>query len=278
MYFGLGWLALTAVAIGLTIRGRGGWPRLRLGWVVVAGFLLLAISPVVTFGSSVLVDLLPWTPSRLAVFRSSGRFAWLGMYLVFAGGLATVAAALPRRAAIGVVGAALTLQAVDLGAVYGRLHDRSVDPAWTDWTTSLQNPAWASMAAHYRHIVTVPPDMCAAPWREPPAAPHLPFSLLAGRYGATINSGNAGRYDVGGVLGYCAALKAEIADGRVNDDSLYVLSQGQRAALATVTRTPLACGTADGYAVCATERSVRRWREAAAAAGVLMTPVSAVQP
>ena len=75
--------------------------------------------------------------------------------------------------------------------------------------------------------------MCAAAWQEPPAAPHLPFSLLAGRYGATINSGNAGRYDVGGVLGYCAALKAEIADRRVNDDSLYVLSPGQRAALAT---------------------------------------------
>ena len=62
VYFGLGWLALTAVALGLTIRGRGGWPRLRLGWIVVAGFLLLAISPVVTFGPLVVVDLQPWTP------------------------------------------------------------------------------------------------------------------------------------------------------------------------------------------------------------------------
>ena len=54
-----------------------------------------------------------------------------------------------------------------------------------------------------------PPDMCATVWPEP-AGPHLPFSLLAGNHGLTINSGNAGRYDVDGVLGYCAALKDEI--------------------------------------------------------------------
>lgn len=275
VYFGLGWLALTAAALVLTMRGRGRWPRLGLGWIVVAGFLLLAISPVVTFGSAVLVDLLPWTPSRFAVFRSSGRFAWLGMYVVFAGTLATIAAALPRRAALAVVAAAVALQAVDLAAVYGRIHARASDPAWAEWTSPLQSPVWDAAAASYHHVVTVPPDMCAAVWQEPEAGPHLPFSLLAGRYGATMNSGNAGRYDAGGVLDYCAALKAEIDGGQVNDDSLYVLSPSLRTSLASTTRVPLACGTIDGFDVCVTTGSFARWRDAAAAAGVTMVEVPA---
>ena len=274
VYFGVGWLALTAIAVALTLRRRGGWPPLRLGWIVVAAFLLLAISPVVTFGSSVLVDLLPWTPSRFAVFRSSGRFGWLGMYVVFAGALATVVTALPRRTALAVVTGALLLQTVDLAAVCGRIHARSVDPEWTEWTTPLQSPVWAAAVARYRHVVTVPPDMCPAVWPGPSAAPHLPFSLMAGRYGATVNSGNAGRYDVGGVLRYCAALKEQVGAGRVDDDSLYVLSPAERTALAAVTLTPLACGTLDGFAVCVSEASAAPWRQAALAHGVALSSVA----
>ena len=75
------------------------------------------------------------------------------------------------------------------------------------------------------------------------------------------------------MLGYCAALKAEIADGRVNDDSLYVLSPGQRTALAASTRTPLACGTLDGFGICVTEASAGPWRQAALAHGVALSSV-----
>jgi hypothetical protein len=245
---------------------------LRLGWVAVGGFLLLAISPVVTFGAAVLLDLLPWTPSSLAVFRSSGRFAWLAMYVVFTGVLAVVVAALPRRAAVAVVAAALALQTWDLSAAYGRVRARAGDPAWTDWQSPLRSPAWSLAAARYPHLVMVPPDMCAAVWSEP-AGPHLPFSLLAGLHGATINSGNAGRYDVAGVLHACAALRADVEAGRVEDGNLYVLSPALRAQLAATTHTPLACGTLDGFDVCVTEASFAAWRDDARRAGFLAASV-----
>jgi hypothetical protein len=277
VYFGAGWLALTAAA--LAVGGRRGFvlPPLRLGWVVVVLFLLLAISPVVTAGGVVLFDASASAPALLAVFRSSGRFAWLAMYVIFAATLATLTSRLPRRAAVAVVAAGVGLQTLDLSGAYGRVLARAHDPAWATWTDPLQSPAWEAALPHYRHLVMAPPDMCAAVW-APPAGDHLPFSLLAGRHGVTVNSGNAGRYDVAGVLSYCAALRADLEAGRVHNDSFYVLNPAMRQVLGASTSTPLACGMANGFAVCATERSVRRWREAAAAAGVLMTPVPAAQP
>jgi hypothetical protein len=274
IYFGAGWLVLSAVGLVLLARRHAAWPPLGVGWLVVLTFLALAISPVVTIGSTVVADLLAWTPARLGVFRSSGRFAWLAMYVVFTAALGAIVTALPRRAAVSLAAAALLLQAVDLSGAYRRIHDRAVDSAWTEWTTPLQNPAWPAATVHYRHLVTVGPDMCAG-W--PAAGPHLPFSLLAGRAGATMNSGFAGRYDLGAVQEYCRTLREAMADGRVDDDSLYVLSPAERRALAAVTRTPLACGVADGFDVCVTAATFPRWRDAALAAGVEMVEVPAAR-
>jgi hypothetical protein len=267
VYFGVGWLALSATAAGLLAARRSALPRLGPGWLAVAGFLVLAIGPVVTLGSRVLLDLLAWSPPQLAVFRSSGRFGWLPMYVVFTVALAAIVRALPRRAAAAVLAAAVAVQAVDLSGQYGRLRARAHDPAWTEWRTPLADPAWAMLVASHAHLVMAPPDMCAGVWAAP-VGPHLPFSLLAGLHGATVNSGNAGRYDVGGVLRACAALRADLDAGQLRDDSLYVLSPPVRAQLGAATTVPLACGVLDGFDVCATAASYERWRAAAVRAGM----------
>ncbi len=57
VYFGLGWLLVSAVAIVVAARRRGSMPRLGLGWLAVAACTALAVSPVVTFGATTLVDL-----------------------------------------------------------------------------------------------------------------------------------------------------------------------------------------------------------------------------
>ena len=226
-YFGAGWLALTLLALILAAGRRGAAPRLRLGWVVVGAFVLYAISPVVTAANAVVLDLSAWTPSILSVFRSSGRFGWLAMYVVFVAALATTAKALPRPAAIAVVAVAVALQGWDLHATYGGMRAREHDPAWTDWDDPLDSAVWDIALPHYRHLVMVPADMCVGAEAEN-AGPHLPFSLRAGSHGVTVNSGNAGRYDAGAVQRYCAAVDAELRAGRVADDSLYVLSPTMR--------------------------------------------------
>ncbi|MBP7777340.1 MAG: hypothetical protein KA371_09450 [Acidobacteria bacterium] len=272
VYFGLGWLLVTVVAIVVAARRRGAMPRLGLGWLAVAACTVMAVSPVVTFGAATLIDLNAWAPASMAMFRSSGRFGWVSMYAVFALTAMVVVSRLPRRTALAVLAGAVVLQAVDLSAAYRAIEGRRQSAWWTDYDSPMKSPAWEVLVPAYRHLAMAPPDMCTEVW-APAAGPHLPFSLMAGSHGVTINSGNAGRYDLAEVLRYCATLEADLRAGRVDDESLYVLSPAMRAVLGAATRRPLACGVLDGFDVCTAADTWSRWQVAASRAGFTATAV-----
>lgn len=266
VYFGAGWLLLAVLALALAVVGRGRAPAFGLAWVVVVGCAVLALSPVISAGSRVIADLGAWAPHQLAVFRSSGRFGWLTMYAAFVTIVATLVSAVPARAAAWVLAVGVVLQAVDLSGAYAALHAREHSSEWTTYDNPLRSPVWDLALPHYRHLVMAPPDMCVTVWPSP-AGPHLPFSLRAGGHGVTINSGNAGRYDIGAVLGYCRSLETEVRAGRLADDSLYVVSPAVREVLAAAEGVPApVCGRLDGFVVCGTAASVSSWAAADATA------------
>ncbi len=272
VYFGMGWLLLSAVAVVLRVRAGAPAARFGAGWLAVAVCTVIAISPVVTLGATTLADLSEWAPASFATFRSSGRFGWVTMYCVFALVALTLASRLPRRVAMAAFAVAIVVQGVDMSAAYRAHYGRERNPAWTDYDSPVKSAAWTAIVPAYRHLVMAPPDMCAAVW-TPVAGPHLPYSLLAGTHGVTINSGNAGRYDTGAILRYCASLEADVRAGRVSDDSVYVLSPAMRAALAAATPVPLSCGVLDGVDVCVTAASATRWRDEASQAGFAASTV-----
>ena len=268
VYFGAGWLLLSGLMLVVFLRGGRPAVRLGLGWVAVAACVAIALSPRVTFGAATLVDLTASAPAALAVFRSSGRFGWVPMYVAFAVVTVELVSRLPRRAAIAAMAVAVVVQGLDMSGAYRALHARGRSPEWTDYDSPMKSAAWQAIVPRYRHLVMVPPDMCAAVW-APVAGPHLPFSLVAGTNGVTINSGNAGRYDTGAVLRYCASLEAEVRAGHVSDDSLYVLSPAMREVFVAAARVPLACGTLDGFAVCTSAATARRWGAAVSDGGAV---------
>ena len=261
LYFGAGWLGLIVIAIVAAVWRRAGGartpvvPRLGWAWAGVVAFTLLAVSPVVTAGPRVLADLSAWTPAAVATLRSSGRFGWIAMYLVFAIVVRALALRLPRRAAGGVLLMAVVLQAADLRTAVASVMRRERSPEWTQYQSPLSPVGGEGM----------PSDMCGPAWPSPPAE-HLPFSMLAARHGATINSGNAGRYDAGAVLRYCADAQRALTDGAVDGDSLYVVSPSMRAVLEGAARTPVSCGRLDAFDVCVTTASLARWPTVAAQA------------
>ena len=263
LYFGAGWLALIATAIVATVRRPAGGartsvvPHLGWAWAGVVAFTLLAVSPVITAGPRVLADLSAWTPAAVATLRSSGRFGWIAMYLVFAIVVRALALGLPRRAAAGVLLVAIVLQLADVRLALAAVMRRERSPEWTQYQSPL-SPTWDQVMPAYRHLVLAPSDMCGPAWPSPPAE-HLPFSMLAARHGATINSGNAGRYDAGAVLRYCADAQRALTDGAVDGDSLYVVSPSMRAVLEGAARTPVSCGRLDTFDVCVTTASLARW-------------------
>ena len=113
LYLGAGVLALVVLAVGLAVAARRRhrptapriWPPLVVAAAVVMA--IFALSPVVTFGSRVILDLNgPWA-APLATFRSSGRFAWPLAYVLVIWTVVTVARRLPDRAALAALGLAL---------------------------------------------------------------------------------------------------------------------------------------------------------------------------
>ena len=283
VYFGAGWLLLCAMAVAAAIRSwstrsaaPGPAPGLGFGWLGVVACTLIALSPVITVGSSTVLDLSAWAPPQLAVFRSSGRFGWVPMYTAFVFASFTIASRLSRRAALAVFAAAVALQAVDLSGAYRALYARERSPDWTEYDSPLKSPAWDPLIARFRHVVLVPPSMCTGVW-NPAIGPYLPFSLIAGTHGVTINSGDAGRYDFAPVLRYCVQLQEDVRAGRFAADTLYVFSPEMRAAMGTPFE-PLVCGRLDGFDVCAGAADAASLREVAPAAGFARIASGPVTP
>ena len=173
-YLGLGILLLIAVAGGLRLRSgeRGiSWSPLFPGTVVAICVLMtaFAISPRVTFGSAVVVDLIgPWS-APLALFRSSGRFVWPLTYLLLTWTVVTVSRRLPPVAATIVVAAAVAAQLGDLHHIHADRRRATHDAAFYSWEQPFVSGRWREVAGHYRHLVLAPPPQCGrrrCPWRR----------------------------------------------------------------------------------------------------------------
>jgi hypothetical protein len=218
-----------------------------------------AISPVVTLGSSVLVDLSgPWT-GPLAMFRSSGRFAWPLAYLLVVWAVVTVTRRLPASSAHVVLGLAVAVQLVDLHGAHRFRHDAARDPAFFSWPRLFASPRWTAIAAGYRHLELVPPPQCG----EAPI-PYEPAVRLAATHGLTVNAGVVARADMAARRRYCADADAAIDAGRLADARLYVVIPAAAAILMRSFGGHVACGAIDSVWICTTAQAHARWAGRAA--------------
>ncbi len=268
-YLGLGILGLLVAALVLGARGRGrtapseaGAPRsttrlwsplLVLACLAMTAF---AVSPVITLGNRTLANVDGAWTAPLALFRSSGRFAWPLVYLMLTSAIVTVARRAPGRAGLAILVGAVALQAVDLSGAHALRRRAARDPAFHAWTDAFADGRWHALAPAYTHLALVPPPQCGA-------AP-LPYESAIGwtaRERLTINAGVVARRDEGARAGYCAALDAEIDAARLRDDTLYVVSEAAAAILARQAGPRLVCGTIDAVSFCTTAEAAAGWRD-----------------
>ena len=264
-YLGLGVLLLVAAA------GVIAWRRRRPVTAVAAaplwtpamvGVCLLmtafALSPKVTFGRFVLVDLSgPWS-APLAAFRSSGRFFWPLAYLTLTWAVVTVATRLPHVLAVATLGAAVVVQAVDLHAIHADRRSVAHGVEFYAWPNPFTSPRWAAIAPGYAHLALVPPPQCG----ETPQ-PYESAVRLASAHGLTLNAGVIAREDEGARRRYCAAFDAEIDALRLRPDTLYIVSEPAAGVLTRSGGDLVACGAVDTVWICATAESHARWRDTA---------------
>ena len=257
LYFGLGgfflliaWLAALAVVRAPSLR----WSAPNVLLVAVCAVLTaFALSQVVTAGTMTVLQYDPrwWGP--FTTFRASGRMAWPVYYAVTFGLIAAIVRRLSPAAAVAVMAAAVALQWADMR---GPLHlvRRGQEATLAE---PLPSGFWDVATRHYKHLVLHQTNMCPAV-----GAPidYRFLALRAGRAGATINAGFAARYDAEAVIAYCRGFAADLAQGRVEDDSLYVL-QPPLAPGFQAARPSVACADVDGFAACFTAASYATWRD-----------------
>ncbi len=260
-YLGLGLLLLLAVAIALrlTTRSHGGTRVVSPG--VLATCLVMtafAVSPVVTFGGRVLVNLDgPWA-APFALFRSSGRFAWPLVYLGITWMVVTVARALPARRATAVLALAVVVQAVDLHGAHRLRHDAARDPAFHTWLNPFDDPRWQVIAPAYTHLALLPPPQCGVS----PVPYEAAIGLAAG-HGLTINAGVVARRDEQARARYCETLSQAIGTATLADDTLYVVSAQAAPEVAATGGDRVRCGEIDGVWICSTAAAHARWSDRA---------------
>lgn len=261
-YLGLGLLLLVAGAATL----RLGRPAARLPalWsrpiVAVAALMTaFAISPRVTFGSTVLVDLVgPWA-APLALFRSSGRFVWPLTYLLVTWAIVSVARRLPARAVPWALAAVIVIQIADLQHVYRDRRQATHDPAFYAWEQPFVSDRWPRIARHYRHVVLAPPPQC-----RPAALPLSPVIRFAAEHRLTVNSGVLSRHEERTRARYCERLAAEVAAGQLDGQSIYLVAADRADAIRAAGRGGVVCGVIDAVTVCTTAAAYAPWRDLAA--------------
>lgn len=260
-YLGLGLLLLLAVAAGLRLARRASsGSRIVTPWLLAACLVMtaFAVSPVVTLGSRVLVNLDgPWT-APLALFRSSGRFVWPLVYLGLTWAIATVARAMPARAAAAVLGAAVLVQAVDLHGAHRFRRDVAHDASFHAWLNPFDDPRWQVVAPAYAHLALVPPPQCG----DTPVPYEAAIGLTA-VHRLTINAGVVARRDERARADYCDALTRQLATAALADDTLYVVTPQAAPVVAATGGDAVRCGEIDGVWICTTPAAFARWSDRA---------------
>ena len=231
-YLGLGiLLAAAAVALWGGWRWRRGLPALlRRHWalaLVCLCFALFAVSSTITANGAVLARLpLPQALLDLAsVLRSSGRLFWPVYYLIFlaaVAGLWRLCAVPPRRRAGGLALAAICLvQLLDLSPALAQkaLSLRQYSPSEADLVTGT-TPALAQTSGFFEQAAGRYQTLVAL---DPLTETGMELALWAADSGMnTTDTSIAARYDVEAAEAARQGFAAEIADGRLREDCLYL--------------------------------------------------------
>ena len=197
------------------------------------------------------------------MFQSSGRFFWPVNYTLLFLIISVLIVRNSTQTAFVFLSFALAIQSLDLFPIYQFHHQARDNPArhWDpkaspSWNNPLRHlDYWKVAIPHYQHITLMPPISCGEA-----AAPYLPFSYLAGRYGMTINTGRAARIDVEKTMQYCQTLREEIGQGKVRHDSIYILHPKHLENFKKAAEIPVICAKIDGFNTCVTEKSFAKWR------------------
>jgi hypothetical protein len=147
----------------------------------------------------------------------------------------------------------LLLQVSDLAGWYVSLHRGFRDAEFLNAKTPRVSAVWNEVLQPFEHMRLYLPNFC-----EGPAPLSLPdAAYLAGLHGLGLNDGFAARTPAAKLTAECARLRQELADGAVDDATVYLVAPALVGEFQTHARAAI-CRPIESVAVCVANASAGR--------------------
>jgi hypothetical protein len=208
--------------------------------------LFFALSHKITWAGQTLVELKlnHYLLASLAPFRSSGRFFWPVYYGLIFFPLALIIKRYKRAVSISVILLALMIQFLDFHRAFGAFD--AIRSEEQKWDNPLKSEFWSDIEEKYEKILLVPPLGCDTDV----VTYYVPFAYIAAKQDLSINSFYLARFNYQKTSKYCERLLAEIREGTIDHDAIYILDDKHLQLLKGAPNDPVECLIVDGFNVC----------------------------
>ncbi len=210
--------------------------------VVLTGFLLLAVSNKISYGSSsiTLFSIPQFLEMPFGVFRASGRFGWPIYYVILYAGLYMLASQMTRKYTISILSICLIVQLADLKP----LLSQNLTPAPKQLQSHLKDPFWENTSSEVNKVIVYPPFLKNIIDDND----YKYLALYAARHGMAINTGYVARTQDKLMSEYRRDLEDEISRGQTDPKNLYILRGLPQ--ICELMRSGYNCYNIDGYNLC----------------------------
>ena len=230
---------------------------------VAAGSLLLAASLIITFGNSMVmfVDLPDSISDILIIFRSSGRFIWVTIYILLSLGGFLLLRYAPPRTSFAVLSVAALIQIADLARPFADLRRQFSELK----SLRFDSPIYAGLGQAHRTLIVLPPWQCRKD-RDYAIGQFEPISLIAMENGLRTNSFYSGRLSLDQEHYHCSDFPKAFRDAKPDNQTAYMFTpRAFRASGGAVEGTHF-CDFGDGFILCRADRDKVGLSETARAA------------
>lgn len=195
--------------------------ELLAGGLVLLADVFLAVSPVCTFGESVLYEIAYPQPVQqlLGVFRASGRFIWVAGYLILTITLGVLGHFLGRRLLTAALAVCACVQLADLSGIIQKKQAQYFEPE--SYTSPLASPLWDTLSAGRREIIFLPLEQDYLTRKEM----YFAFGEYARRQGLTLSSFYLARASFEEMAEFSRKELELLAAGEGDPEVLYIFTE-----------------------------------------------------
>ncbi len=219
-YTGIATIILVFVYLSLfkVPKGKNSYVNFTPLWISASILFIFALSNKIAFGTKELFEF--YVPNIFSIitntFRSSGRFSWLLVFLLFV----YLVHSISRKISVKRLSLLLTLTLIiNFCDSFKQLTSQQTLKFDTKFSSNLTNSAWSSISQCYKNLRVYPPTAAVENYYS--------FLDIAFKQNLGINTGRFSRVNQIKILGAYDLMHKEFESGVYRDDSFYIFTNSE---------------------------------------------------